>query len=239
MACSQGWWLRILLFRFVNSRHPKETSLGLPDLSRARVTRDFFQRPFLTVASEMIGTEFIWQGCGGRIVEVEAYAVDGDPACHTAHRPSSREFVRTRPPGTAYVYLNYGMYWLLNVLVLDGILLIRALEPKYGVEEMRQRRGREKLTELCSGPGKVGVALGLSGQAHGTDLTAPPGSCPLGFFLAPDPAETPATVIKDVRIGISQATERPWRFLLAGSPHISVPVPAPKAKIGTRASRRR
>src|SRR6478735_2921767 len=131
------------------------------------LNRDFFDRPFLEVARSLIGASLCWQGCGGRIVEVEAYAVEGDAACHTATRRSSRLFYQENPPGTAYVYLNYGIHWMLNVLAREGILLIRALEPRFGIPVMRERRRQEKLRALCSGPGKLGQALGFTGQDHG------------------------------------------------------------------------
>lgn len=195
--------------------------------------RAFFDRPFLTVARDLIGMSLVWGGCGGRVVEVEAYAVDGDAACHTASRPSSRAFFQANPPGTAYVYLNYGIHWLLNVLARDGIILFRALEPLYGIPEMQVRRGRTALRDLCSGPGRLGAALGLHGGIHGTDLTR-------GVFR---PAEgPPPDVVTDVRIGISAARDLPWRFLERDSPWVSVPFPAPASRTGpapARARRRR
>ena len=172
----------------------------------------FFDRPFLKVARELIGHHFVWNGCGGRIVEVEAYAIDGDAACHTASRKSSRAFCLEQPPGTAYVYLNYGMYWLVNVLVSDGILLLRALEPVHGIAEMQERRKKPALRDLCSGPGKLGQALGFSGLDHGEDFTK-------GAFRFGKKARATA----DVRIGISKATELPWRFLEKDSSWVSVP----------------
>jgi len=184
---------------------------------------DFFQRDVLTVAQDLIGVELEWQGCSGIIVETEAYAVQDDPACHTASRPSSREFVQKQPPGTAYVYLNYGMYWLFNLLVKggerDGLILIRALEPKSGLVQMQARRRREKAHELCSGPGKLGMALGITGEHHGTIMVGKnrPADCALR-----DSKKRPE-VLTDIRVGISQAVDFPWRFLAAGSPHVSVP----------------
>lgn len=129
------------------------------------LSADFFERDVLDVAHDLIGVELIWRGCSGIIVETEAYAVEGDPACHTASRPSAREFVKSKPPGAAYVYFNYGMYWLFNLLVKggerDGLILIRALEPTKGIESMQSRRSREKAQELCSGPGKLAQALAI------------------------------------------------------------------------------
>jgi len=99
----------------------------------AWLTRDFFQRDVLSVAHDLVGVELVWNGCSGIIIETEAYSVENDPPRHTATRASAREFVRVMPPGAAYVYFNYGMYWLFNLLLKggprDGLNLIRALEP--------------------------------------------------------------------------------------------------------------
>ena len=184
---------------------------------------DFFERDVLTVAHDLIGVELEWQGCSGIIVETEAYAVEGDAACHTASRPSAREFVQKQPPGTAYVYLNYGMYWLFNLLVKggdrDGLILIRALEPLRGIEAMQQRRNKQKPRELCSGPGKLGRALGITGEHHGTIMAGRGKPVACGLIAA---SETPR-VVTDIRVGISQAVDFPWRFLAADHPHVSVP----------------
>ncbi len=183
----------------------------------------FFERDVLTVARDLIGVELVWKGCAGIIVETEAYSVEGDLAAHTATRPSAREFVKSHPPGSAYVYFNYGMYWLFNLLVKggpkDGLILIRALEPTRGIPEMQQRRHREKLHELCSGPGKLALALGIDGTHHGLPMTGR--HRPAGCGLIP-PATAPYEVVTDVRVGISQAIDYPWRFLSRHSPHLSV-----------------
>ena len=184
---------------------------------------DFFERDVLTVARDLIGVELEWQGCSGIIVETEAYAVEGDAACHTASRPSAREFVLRKPPGTAYVYLNYGMYWLFNLLVKgggrNGLILLRALEPRRGIEQMQERRQKQKAHELCSGPGKLGMALGITGEHHGTLMAGRgrPAACGLRASAGALP------VVADVRVGISQAADYPWRFLAADHPHVSVP----------------
>ncbi|MDZ4290049.1 MAG: DNA-3-methyladenine glycosylase [Prosthecobacter sp.] len=183
---------------------------------------DFFTRDFLTVARDLIGVELVWKGCSGVIVETEAYAVEGDPACHTTTRPSARDFVQKMPPGAAYVYFNYGMYWLFNLLVKggdrDGLILIRALEPRTGIATMRERRGREKLRDLCSGPGKLALALGIGGGHHGLPMVG--SKRPAGCGLRPPPA--PLEVISDIRVGISQAVDFPWRFVARDSPYLSV-----------------
>ena len=180
----------------------------------------FFDRPFLTAGRELIGQTLLWQGCGGRIVEVEAYGIEDDPACHTATRKSSRLFCQEQPPGTAYVYLNYGIHWMLNVLARDGILLIRALEPQHGIPVMQARRRQDALKSLCSGPGKLGQALSLTGADHGRDLTTSV------FHHGGSPE-----ILVCPRIGISKAVDFPWRFLEKGSPWISVMPPGNLAGI--------
>ena len=199
----------------------------------------FFQRDFLTVAQELIGVELVWRGCSGLIVETEGYAVEGDEASHAVTRPSTREFMRVQTPGTAYVYFNYGMYWMLNMLVKggprDGIILIRALEPMQGVDQMKLRRGREKVEDLCSGPGKLTVALGITGVDHGVHLAGPHRAEGVGLrrpVLDGDGANGLSgqereqriyKFVEDIRVGISKATDYPWRFLVKDHPHVSVP----------------
>lgn len=188
----------------------------------AFLTNDYFERDVLAVARDLIGVELVWQGCSGIIVETEAYAVEGDPACHTATRPSAREFVKSQAPGTAYVYFNYGMYWLFNLLVKggerDGLILIRALDPRLGVAEMQQRRQRPKVTDLCSGPGKLALALGIGGIHHGAPMAGRHRLKGCGLRPGPESLE----VLSDVRVGISQAADFPWRFLARDNPHVSV-----------------
>jgi len=188
--------------------------------------RDFFRRDPVTCARDLIGCELVWKGAAGRIVEVEAYAEEGDEACHTFHRLSARKFIADHPPGAAYVYMNYGVHWLLNVLVkggtTNGFVLIRALEPTRGLRAMERRRlARAKsalvfsLHALCSGPGKLTQALEVDGRDHGRDLCAGGG---IGFL----PPASPPAVETDIRIGISKAAHLPWRFLARGSPFVSV-----------------
>jgi DNA-3-methyladenine glycosylase len=182
------------------------------------LNRDFFERDVLAVAHDLIGVELVWNSCSGIIVETEAYAVEGDPACHTASRPSAREFVKSKPPGAAYVYFNYGMYWLFNLLIKgggrDGLILIRALEPKKGLVDMQSRRNREKAHELCSGPGKLAQALAIDGTHHGMLMAGKGRKTGCGF----KPADRAAhEVVSDVRVGIRQAVDFPWRFYHASA----------------------
>ncbi|MCU0779780.1 MAG: DNA-3-methyladenine glycosylase [Akkermansiaceae bacterium] len=190
-----------------------------------RLGRLFFRRDVLTCARELVGCDLVWGGCRGVIVETEAYAELDDPACHTVHRPSARAFVRDHPAGSAYVYFNYGMHWMLNVLTKhpagNGLILIRALRPVAGLPLMRERRAATLRHPpphdrwLCSGPGRLAAALAVTGADHGRDLCA--GSGP-GFLRS---ADGPHSVLATPRIGISRAVEFPWRFVLAGDGHVS------------------
>ncbi len=189
-----------------------------------RLPREFFQREPLVCARELVGCELFWGECSGVIVETEAYVAVGDAACHAAFRPSTRLFMASHLPGTAYVYFNYGVHWMLNVLVKgndreeqtpeNGIILIRAVEPVRGLERMRQRRGREAARDLCSGPGKLTCAFGITGADHCLDLT----SGNAGFR----PRSAAVEVESDLRIGLTRAADLPWRFLLKGSRFVSV-----------------
>ena len=193
-----------------------------------RLSRSFFKREVLVCARELIGCSLVWGDCRGVVVETEAYAEHGDPACHTVSRPSARDFIHKHPPGSAYVYFNYGMHWMLNVLTHsaagNGLILIRAIRPVAGIEVMRRRRvaGLRRQPPphdrwLCSGPGKLAAALAVTGSDHGRDLCL---AGPVGFLGSehPDPS-----VIATPRIGISKATDFPWRFILADDSYVSGP----------------
>ena len=185
----------------------------------------FFQTDPLISAKRLIGTELVWEKCSGIVVETEAYLTENDEACHTFTRPSTREFVRRNKAGAAYIYFNYGVHWMLNVLVKggprDGLILIRALEPTRGIELMRKRRGVEDVRRLCSGPGKLTQALDITRRQHEIDLCSDPAHC----FRECKSANV--NVVADPRIGISRSKEFPWRFTLRGSPFVSVPVKTP------------
>lgn len=192
---------------------------------RPWISREFFQRDPVTCSRELIGCELIWGRCSGIIVETEAYTATNDEASHTWSRPSAREFIKQHQAGAAYVYFNYGMYWLLNVLVKggseDGFVLFRALEPLRGIPLMNRRRLAHRRSPLahprmlCSGPGKLTVALGIDGSDHGRDLCR---GKSVGFLATPTAHEVHA----DGRIGISRAQHLDWRFTLRGSPYVSV-----------------
>jgi len=178
---------------------------------------EFFNRHHLDVARELLGCALHWDGVGGIIVETEAYAAKDDPACHTFYRESARTFFESNTPGTVYAYISYGMYWLLIVLTCDGIVLIRAIEPATGIATMQQRRRQMALTALCSGPGKLGQAIGLSRDDHGESLLT------TTRCIRPRLADFDETqIVSDIRVGLSTAFDRQWRFLIAGNPHVSV-----------------
>lgn len=182
----------------------------------------FFQIDPLQCAENLVGTELVWGKCAGIVVETEAYLVAGDEACHTFLRPSARAFVERNKPGAAYIYFNYGVHWMLNVLVKggprDGLILIRAIEPRRGLAIMRKRRGVEEVRRLCSGPGKLTQALAITKRHHEIDLCSDPAR---SFCARPNDN---VSVLADVRIGISRAKDFPWRFTLRGSPFVSIPV---------------
>lgn len=188
----------------------------------------FFERDPLACARELVGVELSWGKCSGIVVETEAYLTLGDEACHTFTRPSTRAFVERNSPGAVYIYMNYGVHWMLNLLVKggprSGLILIRALEPRRGLALMRARRGVDDVRRLCSGPGKLAQALDITKRHHEMNLCADPRH----GFLASEPHEI--EVVADPRIGISRAKDFPWRFTLAGSPYVSVPVRGAKLR---------
>ena len=186
----------------------------------------FFQIDPLQCAENLVGTGLVWGKCEGLVVETEAYLVEGDEACHTFVRPSTRAFVERNRAGTSYIYFNYGVHWMLNVLVKggprDGLILIRAIEPRRGLALMRKRRGVEDVQRLCSGPGKLTEALAIGKRHHEIDLCADPAHC---FRPRPDGE---VAVVADPRVGISRAKDFPWRFTLRDSPFVSVPAKRPR-----------
>ncbi len=168
------------------------------------------------VAYSLIGAIVLVEGVGGRIVEAEAYDHE-DPASHSFSGPNKRNRVMFGPPRHAYIYRSYGIHWCLNFVCgpagHGAGVLIRAIEPLAGVEVMRARRGLNNIRLLCSGPGRVCQALGVTGEYSGMPIDVPP-------FQLLSPSE-PVSVVTGPRIGISKAKEVPWRFGLAGSPFLS------------------
>ncbi|WP_101340981.1 DNA-3-methyladenine glycosylase [Cereibacter azotoformans] len=175
----------------------------------------FFGRDATSVAVDLVGAHLAVRGAGGRIVETEAYAPD-DPASHSFRGPTARNGSMFGSPGCAYVYLSYGIHLCLNVVCAPGhAVLIRALEPTEGLAEMARRRGTEEVKRLCSGPGRIGQALGLSLADDGARFGT------AGFLLRPGAPLEAGAILVGPRIGISRAAERPWRFGLRGSPCLS------------------
>ncbi|WCT75246.1 DNA-3-methyladenine glycosylase [Sphingomonas naphthae] len=176
-----------------------------------------YNRPIVDLARDLIGATLLLDGVGGIIVETEAYRAD-DPASHSFAGPRARTAAMFGPVGHAYVYRIYGLHWCLNIVggeAPGGAVLIRALEPTHGLDRMAERRGTGDPRLLCSGPGKLAQALGITAALDGAPLEAPP------FALIP--ADGPADILTGPRIGISKAVEQPWRFGLAGSRYVSRP----------------
>ena len=180
--------------------------------------RRFFARSVHEVAPELIGATLLFNGAGGMIVEVEAYH-HTDPAAHSFGGRTARNAVMFGHPGYAYVYRSYGIHWCLNfVCEREGsasAVLIRALAPGTGIAAMRRRRGVRDLRFLCSGPGRLGEALGITGAHNGLALDEPP-------FALRARSEEPA-IVTGVRIGITKAADTPWRYGLKDSPYLSKP----------------
>ena len=177
--------------------------------------RDFFARPAPEVAQHLIGTTLLVGEAGGVVVETEAYDHQ-DPASHSFRGPTKRNRAMFGPVGHAYIYRSYGMHWCLNLVCgtePGSAVLIRALEPLYGLDLMRQRRGLAEVRLLCSGPGRLCQALGITASLDGAALDQPP------FRLEERSRE--AAIGAGRRVGITKGVETPWRFTLAASPFLS------------------
>jgi len=182
-------------------------------------TVDFSQASNL-VARQLIGVQLRVNGVGGTIVETEAYDHD-DPASHTFNGPTVRNAAMFGPPGHAYVYRSYGIHWCLNFVCREvghgAGVLIRAVQPTDGLDQMRERRGLDDIRLLCAGPGRVGQALGIDRGFDGLRLNQLP------FELSMPNRALNFTVVTGPRVGISKAVEKPWRFGWAGSRFLSRP----------------
>lgn len=203
------------------------------------LSTDFFAQSTVPVARALLGRHLVHEHptggrLVGRIVETEAYTED-DPACHASHLSYDFDEGRVRgegrgadlfaEPGQAYVYLIYGMHWLLNVVTEPkgtcGAVLIRAVEPVVGEAFMQEQRGKNRRAiDLTNGPGKLTDAFDVDGDFNRVDLTSPP------LYLADGPPPEEHSITTSARIGISKAVERPWRFFLKDHPYVSKATPS-------------
>ncbi len=201
------------------------------------LSTDFFDRPTLDVARDLLGCFLVLDNgegrCVGRVVETEGYTQD-DPAFHGwgivdrqtgLIKPDGRGYDLFARPGTSYVYLIYGMYWLLNVVTeregVGGAVLIRALEPVSGIDRMYEGRPAARTDrDLTSGPGKLTQAFGIDKRHHGIMLTEEP------LFFARDAKAEPCSVSTSCRIGITRGIDLPWRFFIEDNPYVSPGIPS-------------
>jgi len=194
------------------NRTATDRKLGKP------LKRTFFARSVHEVAPDLIGATLLVNGVGGVIVEVEAYH-HTDPAAHSFRGPTLRNQVMFGPPGYTYVYRSYGIHWCINFVCEKAgsasAVLIRALEPTHGIAAMRRRRKLHDERSLCSGPGKVTQALGITHAHNALALDAPP----MALYARASKPEIAA----GVRVGITKAVELPWRYGLRGSGFLSKP----------------
>jgi len=188
---------------------------------RRPLPQEFYLQNTIEAARSILGKVLVHRTpegvIAGRIVEAEAYTSD-DPSCHACRGMTKRNAQMFGPPGHAYVYFTYGMYFCLNAVTApEGTgeaVLIRAAEPLEGIELMEKNRGTDVLTNLASGPGKLCQAFGLDKRQNGLDLTG-------SDLTIVDDGFVPGEIVTATRIGIRLATDRPWRFYLAGNPHVS------------------
>ena len=186
---------------------------------------DFYRRSTLAVARDLLGQRLVREIDGerlcGMIVETEAYVGEDDPACHAARGLTPRNRPMYGPPGVAYVYFIYGMYFCLNAVTgRDGFpaaVLIRALEPLEGIAAMAARRGTDVPRQLCNGPGKLCMALGIDRELNGVNLDG------AALRIEAGPPLPDTAVASSTRIGIRVGVEHPWRFFVKGNRHVSRP----------------
>jgi DNA-3-methyladenine glycosylase len=194
---------------------------------------EFYTRPVLAVAPELVGCTVVHGETAGVIVETEAYHEE-EPACHAFVGLTPRTRIIFGPPGFAYIYRSYGIHALLNAVCepegVGAAVLIRALAPSAGIELMRERRGVVAETDLCSGPGRLTQALGIDLDLNGSPLDAE-------IAILPREGPAPAVLATAPRVGITKAEELPWRFSATGNPNVSRPWPWRERRAPAPASR--
>ena len=185
----------------------------------ARLDSDFYRRDARVVARDLLGRTLVTAiggiTTGGRIIETEAYLGEGDAASHSHRGPSARNAAMFLAGGHAYVYLIYGMYWCFNVVSGDEgdgqAVLLRAIEPTVGVDEMRRRRGdRARQKDLANGPGKLAIALGIGPELNGADLTND-----TRVWIEPGDEVDIESIRATPRIGITKDAHHEWRYVIA------------------------
>jgi DNA-3-methyladenine glycosylase len=201
----------------VQTSKPASALVTLPNAPLGKpLKRSFFDRSVHEVAPDLIGATFLVDGVGGIIVEVEAYH-HTDPAAHSFRGPTARNRVMFGPAGFSYVYRSYGIHWCVNFVCEEegsaSAVLIRALEPTHGISAMRRRRGLRDERTLCSGPGKLCEALGITFEHSELPLDRPP--------IVLHARIGKVEIVTDIRIGITKAVDLPWRYGLKGSKFVS------------------
>jgi DNA-3-methyladenine glycosylase len=187
-----------------------------------KLKREFYNRPTLKVAKDLLGKYLVVQKrkkiLSGKIVETEAYIGSDDPACHASKGMTPRNRVMFGPPGHAYIYFTYGMYHCLNLITEeDGFpaaVLIRAIEPVQGIDLMMRRRGKRNLKNLTSGPGKLCQALGLDRSLNGEDLCS-------GKIWVEERGEKAGLIKSDSRVGITEGKNKKWRLYISNNEFVS------------------
>jgi DNA-3-methyladenine glycosylase len=199
-----------------------------PNVMRVPLGREFYRRPTLAVAVDLVGKVLVHRAArgvtSGMIVEVEAYVGEEDPACHASAGPTRRNAPMYGEPGHAYVYLNYGVHALFNIVTeaagSPAAVLVRALAPVEGLALMRRRRARYRGAShiadeaLCRGPGNLARAMGITLRDNRIDLCGSP-------LTVEDRGFASGPLVWSPRIGISAGADKPWRCALAGHPSVS------------------
>lgn len=192
-------------------------------MKTVRLKRSFFNRPTIDVAVNLLGKIFIYvdgsKKLGGRLVEVEAYIGGDDPACHACHGKTSRNEIMFGKPGYLYVYFTYGNHYLLNIVTeregFPAAVLLRGLEPLYGIKQMMKNRGVDKLTDIANGPGKIAKAQGITTEQKGFDVTG-------DRIYVIDDMKPSGEIWCSPRIGIgNRGADKMWRFFIKGNPYVS------------------